>query len=258
MRKYLLYTMVVGLMSTIAFTSCNKEEEVTFPLIGTAWIGSPLYDVKTNQYYNGDVMHIMTLTDQGNGKILTIDNHTSRAAITITANKPVTWTLSGNRLDLTTNLTGSSETMKGDLSYGNKNVNFMHTDSTYIAFDNIDPTNSLATKVFRGTFKKIGTTTTSDCVWIFLSGKGWKMMVPGYPVTIYPLSKYSVDNTGKLLVDFFGGTASSSVPIDYTNHGGAYTASNDSIVYTTTNVPAPNIYPSSYNWRGVFRLKEVK
>lgn len=256
MRKYFLFVIAVGLMGAMTFTSCKKESEATFPLNGTVWMASELYDLKTNQYYNGDVMYIMKMAGEGSGtgSMMTINNHTSRAAIDITTGSPVTWTLSGSILNLIT----STQTLKGDLSYSNRNVNFIRPDATYLAFDQINLTNSLSTKVFRGTFKKVGTTTTTDCVWIFLSGKGWKMIVPGYPVTIYPLSKYTVDNAGKVIVNFFGGTASAAVPIDYVNHSGTYTASNDSLIYTSTSVPAANAYPNSYNWRGVFRLKEVK
>jgi|GEM_PF-2217224 len=262
MRKYLLAVIAVGLVSALAFTSCKKSSEKTFPLQGTVWIGEPVYDLLTNRYYEGDFMYIMSLTggtSSGAGTMMTINNHTSRAAITITTGLPLTWSLSGDNLNMTTNFKG---TWNGTLSYSNENVNFAKVDTTYLggylAFDNITLDNALATKVFRGTFVKIGTTTPVDCVWIFLSDKGWKMIVPGYPVTIYPLSSYTVDNTGKLLVNFFGGTASSAVPIDYTHHSGTYTASNDSIVYNSLSVPTANAYPNSYNWRGMFRLKEVK
>lgn len=270
MRKYLLYTMVAGLMSVLALTSCQKSADVTFPLPGTVWIGSPLYDLFTNRYYQGDVTHVLTIANGGTAKLLTVDNRTLRTAVTVTANKAVTWTLNGNQLDINTTGLGisgitshttapSSVTLKGSLSYDNQNVNFMYKDTSYLAFDRIDiGASPLATKVFQGTFLKVGTTVATPCVWIFISDKGWKMVVPGYPVTIYPLSKYSVDNTGKVLVDFFGGTASSAVPIDYTNHKGTYTASNDSLVYNSVSVPVANVYPNSYNWRGVFRLKEVK
>lgn len=257
MRKYYLFVIAFWLMSVMTFTSCKKTED-TFPLDGTVWMASELYDLLTNRYYAGDMMYVMKLTGEGTGTgtMLTIDNHTNRGLINITTGSPVNWTVNGNNLNVTT----STQLLKGDLSYGNRNVNFLRPDDTYLAFDQINQTNPLATKVFRGTFKKVGTTTTIDCVWIFLSGKGWKMMVTGYPASAngYPLSKYSLDNTGKIQVDFFGGTASSAVPIDYTNHGGTYTASNDSLIYTSTNVPTANVYPLSYNWRGVFRLKEVK
>lgn len=255
MKKYFLFVIAIWLMSAMTFSSCKKESEATFPLNGTVWMASELYNVKINQYYTGDVMYIMKMTGEGNGTgtMLTINNHISRAAISVTTGAPVTWTLAGNNLNLTT----STQTLKGDLSYSNRNVNFMRTDSTYLAFDLIDLTNSLATKVFRGTFVKVGTTTPLDCVWIFLSGKGWKMMVPGYPVTVWPLSKYSVDNAGIVKVDYLGGQAS-SVPIDYVNHSGTYTPSNDSLIYTSTKVSTANTYPNNYNWRGVFRLKEVK
>jgi hypothetical protein len=262
MRKYLLLVFAFWLMNALVITSCQKESsDTTFPLNGTKWIGVPVYNFLYQQFYNGDVMKILTLNGTGSagtGTIMTIDNHTSRAAITITTGSAVSWTLSGSNLDLTTN----KGIWKGDLSYSNQNVNFAKVDTTYLggylAFDMIAQSNALSTRVFKGTFVKVGTTTPLDCVWIFLSAKGWKMMVPNYPVTIYPLSPYKVDSSGKLLVDFFGGTASSAVPIDYTNHGGAYTTSNDSIVYTTTNVPKANAYPNAYNWRGVFRLKELK
>jgi hypothetical protein len=262
MRKYLLLVIAFSLMNALVFTSCKKENpETTFPLGGTKWIGVPVYNFLYHQYYNGDVNKILSLQGSGNtgtGTMMTIDNHTSRAAITITTGSPVSWNLSGSNLNLTT----AKGIWKGDLSYSNKNVNFAKVDSTYLggylAFDMVDQANSLSTKVFRGTFVKIGTTTPLDCVWIFLSGKGWKMMVPNYPVTIFPLSPYKVDSSGKLLVDFFGGTASNSVPINYTQHSGTYTASNDSIVYTTLTVPIANAYPNGYNWRGTFRLKEVK
>jgi len=262
MRKYLFAVMAIGLLSALAFTSCKKAGEKTFPLQGTVWIGEPIYDLLTNRYYNGDVMYIMSLTggaSSGTGTMLTINNHISRAAISITSGLPLTWNLSGDNLSMATGFKG---TWNGSLSYSNENVNFAKVDTTYLggylAFDNITLDNSLATKVFRGTFVKVGTTTPVDCVWIFLSDLGWKMIVPSYPVTIYPLSQYKVDNTGNLLVNFFGGTASSAVPIDYTHHSGTYTASNDSIVYNSINVPAANAYPNSYNWRGMFRLKQVK
>ena len=256
MRKYFLMVIALGIMSAMTFTSCKKESTVVFPLNGTVWMASELYDVKANAYYTGDVMYIMKMAGEGTGTgtMLTINNHTSRAAISVTTGAPVTWALTGSNLNLTT----GNKTFKGDLSYSNRNVNFLRPDTTYLAFDQINLTNSLATKVFRGTFVKVGTTTSLDCVWIFLSGKGWKMIVPGYPVTIYPLSQFSVDNAGKVLVNFFGGTASAAVPIDYTHHSGTYTVSNDSLVYNSINVPAANAYPNSYNWRGMFRLKEVK
>jgi hypothetical protein len=254
MRKYFLFVIFIGLMSAMVLTSCKKEESSTFPLKGTAWIGESFYDLVTNRYYNGDIEYILRMTGEGTGTMLVVDNHTNRALINITGPSPVTWSLQGEKISLTT----GSETMTGDLSYSNENINFLRSNSTYLAFDKIAETNALSTKVFRGTFKKVGTTTTSDVVWIFISGKGFKMIVPGYPVTMYPLSKYSVDTSGKVLVDFFGGQASSSIPIDYTNHGGNYTVSNDSLVYTTTNVPAANTWMNGYNWRGVFRLKEVK
>ena len=254
MRKYLLFIIVFGLMNAMMFTSCEKESDVNFPLKGTTWIGESFYDLVTNRYYNGDIEYILKMTGEGTGTLLTIDNHSPRSAINITGPSAVTWTLNGDKVNLTT----ANETMTGDLSYSNENINFLRTNSVYLAFDKIVETNSLATKVFRGSFKRIGTTTTMDVVWIFISGKGFKMIVPSYPVTMYPLSKYSVDTSGKILVDFFGGQASSSIPIDYTNHGGTYTVSNDSLVYTTTNVPAANTWMNSYNWRGVFRLKEVK
>ena len=277
MRKYLLYTMVAGLMSVLAFTSCQKSADVTFPLPGTVWIGTPLYDLLTNRYYMGDVTHIMTIANGGTAKLLTVDNHTSRAAVTVTANKAVTWTLNGNDFSITTTglgvsgktsniIAASPVILKGSLSYDNENVNFLYKDTTYLAFDKVAIGNSqLASKVFKGTFLKAGTTVPIDCVWIFLSDKGWQMVAPNYPVTTWPLSKYSVDNTGKVMVDFFGGTASSSVPIDYTHHSGTYTASNDSIVYNSSLVPVLNVYPSypstggtTTYWKGVFRLKEVK
>jgi hypothetical protein len=254
MRKYLLFVIVTGLLSALAFTSCTKESEDTFPVIGTTWIGESWYDAMTNHFYNGDIEYILKMTGEGTGTLMTIDNHTARAAITITAGSPVTWTLNGTTLNLTT----SKESLKGELDYSNRNINFMRTDSTYLAFDKKELTNALATKVFRGTFTKVGTTVKQDVVFIFLSAKGFKMMVPSYPVTTYPLSQYTVDNSGKLLIHYFAGIASSSVPLDFTNHSGNYTASNDSIVYTTTNVPVANTYPNSLNWRGVFRLKEVK
>lgn len=262
--------MVAGLLSVFAFTSCQKAADVTFPLPGTVWIGNPIYDLLTNRYYMGDVTHILTISGGGTAKLLTVDNHTSRTAVTVTANKSATWTLNGTDFNLTTTGLGTtgvtshtiapnSITLKGSLSYENENVNFMYPDTSYLAFDKVAIGSSpLASKVFQGTFLKVGTTAATPCVWIFLSDKGWQMVVPGYPVTTWPLSKYSVDNTGKLQVDFFGGTASSSIPIDYTHHTGTYTSSNDSIVYNSVNVPTANIYPSSYNWRGVFRLKEVK
>ncbi len=253
MKKYLFFVIVIGLMSAMLVNSCKKED-ISFPLTGTAWIGESFYDLVVNRYYNGDIEYILKMTGEGTGTLLVVDNHTNRAAINISGPSPVTWTLKGEKVTLST----SAETMTGDISYSNENINFLRTNSTYLGFDKIAESNSLAMKVFRGTFKKVGTTTTTDVVWIFISGKGFKMIVPSYPVTMYPLSKYTVDTSGKILVDFFGGQASSSIPIDYTNHGGTYTASNDSLIYTTTNVPAANTWMNSYNWRGVFRLKEVK
>ena len=253
MKKYLLFIIAIGLMSSLAFTSCKKEDD-SFPLNGTTWIGESWYDALTYHFYNGDIEYILKMTGEGTGTLMTVDNHTSRTVITITAGSPVTWTLSGT----TVNLTTSKGTLKGEISYSNRNINFMLTDSTYLAFDKKDLINALATKVFRGTFTRVGTIVKQDVVFIFLSGKGFKMMTPGYPVTTYPLSQYTIDNTGKLLIHYFAGIASSSVPLDFTNHSGIYTSSNDSIVYTTTNIPAANTYPNSINWRGVFRLKEVK
>ena len=253
MKKYFLFVFIIGLMSTIVLTSCKKED-ISFPLTGTAWIGESFYDLVTNRYYNGDIEYILRMTGEGTGTLLVVDNHVNRALINITGPSSVTWSLQGEKISLTT----TTESLTGDLSYINENINFLRTNSTYLAFDKIPETNSLATKVFRGTFTRIGTTTKQDCVWIFISGKGFKMIVPSYPVTMYPLSKYTVDTSGKVLVDFFGGQASSSIPIDYTNHGGTYTSSNDSLIYTTTNVPTVNTWMNSYNWRGVFRLKEVK
>jgi hypothetical protein len=253
MNKYLLYVIIIGFWSALALTSCKKEDD-SFPLNGTTWMGEPMYDLLTNRFYNGDVEYILKMTGEGTGSLTTIDNHTSRAAITITAGSPVTWTLNGT----TVNLTTSKGTLKGEISYSNRNINFMVTDSTTLAFDKKELTNALVTKVFRGTFTRVGTIVKQDVVFIFISGKGFKMIVPNYPVTTYPLSQYTVDNTGKLLIHYFAGIASSSVPLDFTNHGGTYTSANDSIVYTTTNVPAANTYPNNLNWRGVFRLKEVK
>ncbi len=253
MRKYILFVMATGLLSALAFTSCKKEDD-SFPIGGTTWIGESWYDAMTNHFYNGDIEYILKMTGEGTGTLMTIDNHTSRAAITVTAGTPITWTLNGT----TVNLTTPKSTLKGVINYSNRNLNFNLTDSTYLAFDKKDLTNALVSKVFRGTFTKVGTTVKQDVVFIFLSAKGFKMMVPGYPVTTYPLSQYTVDNAGKLLIHYFAGIASSSVPLDFTNHGGNYTATNDSIVYTTTNVPAANTYPNSLNWRGVFRLKEIK
>ena len=54
MTKYFLFVIVFGLLGAMTFTSCKKESEATFPLNGTVWMSSELYDVKTNQYYNGD------------------------------------------------------------------------------------------------------------------------------------------------------------------------------------------------------------
>jgi hypothetical protein len=254
MRKYFLFVIVFGLLGAMTFTSCKKESEATFPLVGTKWIGTDLFDLLTNRYANGELMHVLAITGEGVGTLKTIDAHTSGRASVVIKDEPITWTLIGNAFNVTT----SAETFKGDLSYSNRNVNFMRKDSSYIGYDQINLTNSLSTKVFRGTFVKVGTTTPMDVVWIFLSGKGFKMMFPKNTYALYPLSKYELDNTGKLLVHYFGGTASSAVAIDYTNHGGNYTASNDSIVYRTTSVPTANVYNGSYNWRGVFRLKEVK
>lgn len=254
MRKYLFFVIVTGLMSVLAFTSCTKENEDTFPLNGTTWIGESWYDAMTNRFYNGDIEYILKMTGEGTGTLMTIDHHTSRAAINITAGAPVTWTINGS----TVNLSSSRGTWKGEINYSNRNLNFNLTDSTYLAFDKKDLTNALVSKVFRGTFTRVGTVVKQDVVFIFLSGKGFKMMTPGYPLTTYPLSQYTVDNAGKILIHYFAGIASSSVPLDFTNHGGNYTSSNDSIVYTTTNVPAANTYPNSLNWRGIFRLKEVK
>jgi hypothetical protein len=253
MKKYLLFIMAIGLMGSLAFTSCKKEDD-SFPLNGTTWIGESWYDALTNRFYNGDIEYLLKITGQGVGTMLTIDNHTSRAAINITAGSPVTWTLAGTTINLTT----SGKTLKGEINYSNRNINFALTDSTYLAFDKKELTNALVSKVFSGTFTRVGTIVKQDVVFIFLSGKGFKMMVPSYPLTTYPLSQYTVDNAGKLLIHYFAGIASSSVPLDFTNHGGTYTSSNDSIVYSTTNVPAANTYPNSINWRGVFRLKEVK
>lgn len=253
MRKYLLFVIATGLLFALTFTSCKKENYF-FQLNGTKWMGESWYDAMTNHFYNGDVEYILKMTGDGIGTLMTIDNHTTRAAITITTGSPVTWTLKGT----TVNMTTSKGTWKGDLNYSNKNLNFLRQDTTYLAFDLKELTNAITTKVFRGTFTKVGTTVQQDVVFIFLSGKGFKMMIPNYTLTTYPLSQYTIDNTGKLLINYFGGIASSSVPIDYTNHGGYYTSSNDSIVYTTTNVPVANTYPNNTNWRGVFRLKEVK
>ncbi len=253
MRKYILFVMATGLLIALAFTSCKKEDD-SFMLSGTTWIGESWYDAMTNHFYNGDIEYILKMTGEGTGTLLTVDNHTLRTAITITSGAPVTWVLNG----ATVNLTTPKSTLKGVINYSNRNLNFNLTDTTYLAFDKKELTNALVSKVFRGTFTKVGTTTKQDVVFIFLSAKGFKMMVPSYPVTTYPLSQYTVDNTGKLLIHYFAGIASSSVPLDYTNHGGNYTSTNDSIVYTTTNVPAANTYPNSLNWRGVFRLKEVK
>jgi len=281
MRKYLLYTMVAGLMSVLAFTSCKKSApDVTFPLPGTVWIGNPIYDLLTNRYYNGDVTHVMTLTSQGTAKILTVDNHTLRTTINVTANKAATWTADGTKFDLTTSALGISGpksyinapspiVLKGSLSYENENINFAYGDTTFLAFDMVRVgTSPLASKVFRGTFLKAGATVPVDCVWIFLSDKGWQMIVPNFPVTVWPLSKWNIETGNVLHVDYFGGTASSSVPIDYKNHSGIYTPANDSIVYNTTAVPAANVYGTAYTstgvastnqyWKGVFRLKEVK
>jgi hypothetical protein len=48
------------------------------------------------------------------------------------------------------------------------------------------------------------------------------------------------------------------VPIDLKNHGGQYTAATDSIVYNTSNIPSTITYNGSENWRGVYKLKELK
>lgn len=246
--------MVMGLMSAFVFISCEKEDE-SFKLIGTTWIGESLYDLQANQWYNGDIEYILNLTGEGSGTLMTVDNHTSRAEISVTTGESVTWSLNGNTLNLQT----STESLSGDLSYSNRNVNFMRTDEgVYLAFDLIDSSRGLATKVFRGTFTKAGTSEPLDCVWIFLSGKGWKMMVPDYPVTLYPLSPYEIDNAGNLVVHFFAGNRSYSESLDLTSHSGTYTSSNDSIVYNTSNVSESATWPVNYDWRGVFRLKEVK
>ncbi len=271
--------MVAGLMSVLAFTSCKKSEpDVTFPLPGTVWIGNPLYDLMTNRYYNGDVTHVMTLTSGGTAKILTVDNHTLRTTINVVANKAATWTADGTKFDLTTTALGSSGkkseivaaspvVLRGTLSYENENINFAYGDTTYLAFDRVRIGNSpLASKVFRGTFLKAGATVAIDCVWIFISDKGWQMIVPGFPVTVWPLSKWNIETGNVLHVDYFGGVASSAIPINYANHSGIYTPANDSIVYNTTAVPAANVVGTAYPatggstsyWKGVFRLKEVK
>lgn len=254
MKKYLSFVIIIGLLSALSLISCEKAGEDSFSLNGTTWIGESWYDALTNRFYNGDIEYILKMTGEGTGTLMTIDHHTSRAAINITAGVPVTWTLNGS----TVNLTTTTESLIGELNYSNRNINFMRKDSSYLAFDKKELSNLLATKVFRGTFTRVGTVVKQDVVFIFLSGKGFKMMTPGYPLTTYPLSQYTVDNAGKILIHYFAGIASSSVPLDFTNHGGNYTSSNDSIVYTTTNVPAANTYPNSLNWRGIFRLKEVK
>ena len=84
------------------------------------------------------------------------------------------------------------------------------------------------------------------------------MVFPNNSYILYPLSKYEVDNAGKLLVHYFAGRTSGSVPIDLTNHGGQYTAANDSIVYNTSNIPSVITYNGTENWRGIYRLKELK
>lgn len=257
MRKYYLFVIAIFSMIVMTFTSCKKTED-TFPLNGTVWMASELYDLYTNRFFAGDVMYVMKLTGAGTGAgtMMTIDNHTKRGVVSITPAAPVSWTSNGNSL----NVTNGSQVLKGDLSYANRNVNFLRANDTYLAFDQINLTNALATKVFKGTFTMVGSATVIDCVWIFLSGKGWKMMIPDYPAGVdgYPLGKYTLDNSGAIQVEFFGGTASSAVPIDFKNHGGTYTVSSDSLTYTTTNVPTANQYPLGKNWRGVFRLKEVK
>lgn len=253
MKKYIIAVMIMGLISSMVFTSCKKGTDDTFELVGTKWIGVDLFDLLTHRYDNGKLMHVLSLTGQGTGTLKTIDNYTSKASIDIT-DDPVTWTLNGSEFNITVN----GELLKGDLSYANRNVNFMRPDQSYIAYDQINLTNDLATKVFRGTFVQSGTTTEIDVVWIFLSGKGFKMMFPNNSYTLYPLSQYELDDSGKLLIHYFAGRASSSLPIDLINHSGNYTPANDSIVYNTTNVDPEMTYNGSENWRGVFRLKELK
>jgi hypothetical protein len=380
MRKYLLFFIAIGLTSAMVFTSCKKESDdsASFPLVGTTWFGESWYDAMANRNYNADVEYVLKMTGEGTGTLLTIDNHTSRAAINMMGPTPVTWSLVGT----TVTVLGGPKPLTGEISYYNRNINFKTSDSTYLAFDKRDNENALATKVFRGTFyftiknpyvgdydselkyfhptaggsypnnpylnqvtqKKLGAVTTTkvetafaiwtdplgitinpdnsvllnvkfqtydvkmgdpndpskvcrydpvtgkiylyyyysgsggnrifwevftptklggtatktDVVFIFLSGKGFRMMTPNLALGFNILSKYELDNNGKLLIHSFAGVTNPAVPLDYTNHGGLYTPANDSITYTTVNIPEPVKFQYSLNWRGVFRLKEVK
>jgi len=252
MKKYSITVIVIALFSSLVLNGCKKEKVDTFELIGTKWIGSDLFNLLTNRYDNGKITRVLSLTGPGTGTLKTIDNYKSRSTVNIT-DEPLTWTLSGNQL----NVSVGGKVLKGDLSYSNRNVNFLREDSSYIGFDQIDLL-KLATKVFRGTFLQIGTTVPIDVTWIFLSDSGFKMVFPNNSYVLYPLSKYEVDDAGKLLVHYFAGRTSGSVPIDLKNHGGQYTAANDSIVYNTSNIPSVITYNGTENWRGIYRLKELK
>lgn len=253
MKKYLIIVVVMGLIGSVVLNACKKEDDDSFALPGTKWIGVDLFNLLTNRYDNGKITRVLSLTGPGTGTLKTIDNYTSAASINVT-DEPVTWTLSGNQF----NVSVGGKMLKGDLSYSNRNVNFLREDNSYIAYDQINLNNALATKVFRGTFVQNGTTVKKDVVWIFLSDRGFKMVFPNNSYVLYPLSKYELDNTGKLLVHYFAGRATASVPIDLTNHGGEYTVANDSIVYNTSKVDPAMTYNGTENWRGIFRLKELK
>ena len=163
MKKYSITVIVIALFSSLALNGCKKEKVDTFELVGTKWIGSDLFNLLTNRYDNGKITRVLSLTGPGIGTLKTIDNYKSRSTVSIT-DEPLTWTLSGNQL----NVSVGGKVLKGDLSYSNRNVNFLREDSSYIAFDQIDLL-KLATKVFRGTFLQIGTTVPRDVTWIFLS-----------------------------------------------------------------------------------------
>jgi hypothetical protein len=252
MKKYSITVIVIALFSSLVLNSCKKEKVDTFELVGTKWIGEDLFNLYANRYDNGKITRVLSLNAPGTGTLKTIDNYKSASTVSIT-DESLTWTLNGNEF----NVSVGGKVLKGDLSYTNQNVNFLREDNSYIAFDKIDLLN-LATKVFRGTFLQIGTTVPKDVTWIFLSGSGFKMVFPNNSYVLYPLSKYEIDNAGKLLVHYFAGRASGSVPIDLTNHGGQYTPANDSIVYNTSNIPSVITYNGSENWRGIYRLKELK